>query len=158
MLKSLAQALYIQANDPRVEGIDDIIHKLEKIIVDYREDLTEIPEYRVDIVKSKDVTTGLNNLIYGPYEPNTNLACMVSDMTPNSNLNLSDVKVNVTPNETSTHSVNGVADRVNVVQKSNDGDLANNDIDDMLSDIQNKTKELIDLRRREEERTKQFTG
>jgi hypothetical protein len=162
MLRSLAQALAIQAEKPNLPGIDDIIHKLEKIAVDYREDLTEIPEYRVDIVKTADTTNTVNNLIYGPYKPNTTLASLISDLNPKSDLNLGkagDMKVNTnmadrTVKDIPTHAVNGVEDRVNVVQKSNDADLIAKDIENMLQDVAAKTAELKAYKQREDERNR----
>jgi hypothetical protein len=164
MLHSMAQALAVQAQDPNIAGIDDIIHKLEKIIQDYRQDLTEIPEYRVDIVRSQDTTPGVNNLVYGPYQPNQKLAVMVSDMDPNAHsLDLGTVRVNTNnavnrKNDLPVDAVNGVGDRVNVVQKTNERDLVRNDIETMLRNIAVKTAQLASQKKREEDREKTFTG
>jgi hypothetical protein len=160
----MAQALAVQAQKPNIAGIDDIIHKLEKIIQDYREDLTEVPEYRVDLVRSKDPTPGVNNLVYGPYQPNQKLAIMVQDLDPSAHsLNLGNIRVNTNnavnrKNDLPVDAVNGVGDRVNVVQKTNSNELVKNDIEEMLRNMAVKTAQLASQRNREEDREKTFTG
>jgi hypothetical protein len=164
MLRSLAQALIIQSENPTLPGVDDIVHKLEKIIIDYRQDLTEIPEYRVDLVKTKDTTPMVNNLIYGPHQPNTKLAVMVSDLSPNSskmNLGSVDVNMNGTDNvsqDLPTQHRHRENDRVNVVQKTNDSIIDKDHLENLLNDIAKKTAMLAMQKRREEEREKTFTG
>ena len=94
MIKSLAMALFVQSKNPSIEGLDDVIHKLENIINTYRQDLSSVPEYRLNLVKTRDVTQTLNNLVYGPYEPNHKLAVMVSSLSGNDErLNLGDIKI-----------------------------------------------------------------
>jgi len=164
MLHSLAQALAVQSQDPNIVGIDDIIHKLEKVIQDYREDLTEIPEYRMDLVRSKDTTPSVNNLVYGPYQPNTKLAVMISDLDPNAHsLDLGNIRVNTNnaqdrKKDLPVGNSNGVADRVNVVQKTNERELISNDIEEMLRNIAVKTAQLASQKKREDDHKNSFTG
>ena len=80
MLRSLAQAMMVQSHNPTAVGIDDIVHKLQQIIIDYRDDLDEIPSYRMPLVKTGDLTQSLNNLVYGPKQPIDKLAVLVKDL------------------------------------------------------------------------------
>lgn len=124
MIRSLAQALYLQSNNPSVAGLDDVVHKLETIINTYRQDLNSVPEYRVNLVRTRDTTQTLNNLVYGPYEPNQRLAVMVSALSGDDRMNLGDIKIdtNTSPQDYSQdipvdHKVNQPKiDRVNMVQ------------------------------------------
>ena len=149
VLKLLAKALFIQSQKPTLAGVDDIIHKLEKIITDYRNDLDEIPAYRTNVVKTNDPTQTINNLVYGPSEPNTRLAVMVSDLSPNSsNLDLGNVAVDTNTDldslkDQSSANINASkADRVNIVQPNNNPNEISSNIEDLIKDLAIKTAQI----------------
>jgi len=163
MLKSLAQALYIQSQNPSVEGLDDVIHKLEDIIKNYREDLVKVPEYRLNLVRTKDSTQTLNNLVYGPHDPRTSLAVMVSSLgnDPRTDLGTINVDTNVAPNDFQQDppelTVNQPeADRVNIVQKKTEPTRAESDMENFLKDMAIKTAQLRIQQMRERERQSKF--
>lgn len=163
MLRSLAQALCIQSQNPTVEGIDDVIHKLEDILVNYREDLTKVPEYRINLVRSKDTTQSLNNLVYGPYDPRTSLAVMVSSLGDDPRTDLGNIKVDVNTNSNDFQHdppekmVNQPqANRVNIVQKKAEPTRAQTDMEEFLKDLAIKAAQLKILKMREKERESNF--
>ena len=154
MVKSLAYALYIQNQRPTMAGLDDIIHRLEKLISDNREDLDEIPTYRSNIVKTNDPTQMVNNLIYGPRDPSSKLAVMVSALGGPQNMNLGNVKIdtNTATNDfqhdvPEIHKVNSPdATRVNQVLPSADVQRSQTDISDYLKDVTAKTAQLAAMK------------
>ena len=114
MLRSLAQAMMIQSQNPTATGIDDIVHKLQKIIIDYRDDLDEIPSYRMPLVKTGDLTQSLNNLVYGPKQPIDKLALLVKDLVTDPAMDLERSQDIVKPPD---------ENRVNVPQGKNPYDM-----------------------------------
>ena len=90
---------------------------------------------------------------------------MVSDMDPNSSA--MDIETIAVDTNTATNdfqhdppnsTVNGVGDRVNVVQQTNDVKNAKDDAADLMKDIAAKTAQLAAMQRRQEESEKKFTG
>jgi len=146
MLRSLGIALFLQSKNPSIAGLDDIIHKIESVISTYRDD---VPEYRVNLVRTKDVTQTLNNLVYGPYEPNQQLAMMVSALSgDNKNMDLR-ANTNSPTNslqkeEPVEKSVNQPkADRTNMVQGPTQFPTkTEQDLDILLKDLATKVAQL----------------